>query len=82
MRCFLVEQDTSGYTGTVITGKASLRGIHQALITLDGVRVPAGAVLPGTKSFKDASTVLYSTRSGVASGWGDRARPTSRSSGW
>ncbi|WP_342001338.1 acyl-CoA dehydrogenase family protein [Microbacterium sp. LWH7-1.2] len=66
VRCFLVEQDTSGYTGTVITGKASLRGIHQALITLDGVRVPAGAVLPGTKSFKDASTVLYSTRSGVA----------------
>ncbi|MEV4687476.1 acyl-CoA dehydrogenase family protein [Microbacterium sp. LWH3-1.2] len=66
VRCFLVEQDTPGYTGTVITGKASLRGIHQALITLDGVRVPAGAVLPGTKSFKDASTVLYSTRSGVA----------------
>jgi len=33
---------------------------------LDGVRVPHDAVLPGTKSFKDASTVLYSTRSGVA----------------
>lgn len=66
VRCFLVEQDTAGYTGTVIGGKASLRGIHQALITLDGVRVPHDAVLPGTKSFKDASTVLYSTRSGVA----------------
>lgn len=66
VRCFLVEQDTPGYTGTVIAGKASLRGIHQAHIALDGVRVPAGAVLPGTKSFKDASTVLYSTRSGVA----------------
>ncbi|HEY6799715.1 MAG TPA: acyl-CoA dehydrogenase family protein, partial [Agromyces sp.] len=51
---------------TVIGGKASLRGIHQALITLDGVRVALDAVLPGTKSFKDASTVLYSTRSGVA----------------
>ena len=66
VRCFLVEQDTPGYTGTVIAGKASLRGIHQAHIVLDGVRVPADAVLPGTKSFKDASTVLYSTRSGVA----------------
>ena len=66
VRCFLVEQKTPGYTGTVITGKASLRGIHQALITLDSVRLPLDAVLPGTKSFKDASTVLYSTRSGVA----------------
>ena len=66
VRCFLVEQQTAGYTGTVIGGKASLRGIHQALITLDGVRVPVDAVLPGTKTFKDASTVLYSTRSGVA----------------
>lgn len=66
VRCFLVEQTTPGYTGTVISGKASLRGIHQAHIVLDGVRVAADAVLPGTRSFKDASTVLYSTRSGVA----------------
>lgn len=66
VRCFLVEQDTPGYTGSVITGKASLRGIHQAHIALDDVRVPADAVLPGAKSFKDASVVLYSTRSGVA----------------
>ncbi|WP_344226405.1 acyl-CoA dehydrogenase family protein [Microbacterium binotii] len=66
VRCFLVSQETPGYTGTVIAGKASLRGIHQAHIALDGVRLPADAVLPGTRSFKDASTVLYSTRSGVA----------------
>jgi glutaryl-CoA dehydrogenase len=66
VRCFLVEQDRPGYTGTVITGKASLRGIHQAHIALDDVRIPADAVLPGTKTFKDASTVLYATRSGVA----------------
>ncbi|WP_345801704.1 acyl-CoA dehydrogenase family protein [Microbacterium sp. AZCO] len=65
-RCFLVEQSTPGYTGTVITGKASLRGIHQAHIALDDVRVPEDALLPGARSFKDASTVLYSTRSGVA----------------
>jgi glutaryl-CoA dehydrogenase len=66
VRCFLVPQETPGYRGEVIPRKASLRGIHQALITLDAVRLPADAVLPGTKSFKDASTVLYSTRSGVA----------------
>jgi glutaryl-CoA dehydrogenase len=66
VRCFLVEQDTPGYTGTVIRGKASLRAIHQAHIRLDDVRVPVDAVLPGTHSFKDASVVLYATRSGVA----------------
>ncbi|MGM1017416.1 MAG: acyl-CoA dehydrogenase family protein [Actinomycetota bacterium] len=66
VRCFLVEQDTPGYVGTVIRGKASLRGIHQAHILLDDVRIPADALLPGAHSFKDASTVLYATRSGVA----------------
>lgn len=66
VRCFLVPQDSPGYTGTVITGKTSLRGIHQAHIVLDDVRLPADAVLPGARTFKDASTVLYSTRSGVA----------------
>ena len=66
VRCFLVEQDRPGYTGTPILGKASLRGIHQAHITLDDVHVPLESVLPGARSFKDASTVLYATRSGVA----------------
>jgi glutaryl-CoA dehydrogenase len=66
VRCFLVEQDRPGYSGTPIRGKVSLRGIHQAHITLDDVRLPIDAVLPGAQSFKDASTVLYATRSGVA----------------
>jgi len=66
VRCFLVEQERPGYQGSVITGKVSLRGIHQAHIRLDDVRVPLDAVLPGTRSFKDASIVLYATRSGVA----------------
>ncbi|GGH50837.1 acyl-CoA dehydrogenase family protein [Microbacterium album] len=66
VRCFLVEQSTPGYVGTVITGKLSLRGIHQAHIRLEDVRVPASAVLPGAHSFKDTSTVLFATRSGVA----------------
>lgn len=66
VRCFLVPQDTPGYDGRAILGKASLRAIHQAHITLTDVRVPADAVLPGARTFKDASTVLYATRSGVA----------------
>ena len=66
VRCFLVEQDSPGYTSSLILGKVSLRSIHQAHITLDDVRVPADAVLPGAKSFRDASTVLSAARSGVA----------------
>ena len=66
VRCFLVPQDTPGYRGTVITGKVALRAVHQAHIVLDDVELPAEAVLPGSHSFKDASTVLYATRSGVA----------------
>jgi len=66
VRGFLIPQETAGYDGRPILGKASLRAIHQAHIRLTDVRVPADAVLPGTHSFKDASTVLYSTRSGVA----------------
>jgi glutaryl-CoA dehydrogenase len=66
VRCFLVEQDTPGYSGTVITGKVSLRGIHQAHISMDDMRLSGDAVLPGSHTFKDASRVLYATRSGVA----------------
>ncbi|MBC7723999.1 MAG: acyl-CoA dehydrogenase family protein [Burkholderiaceae bacterium] len=66
VRGFLVEQDTPGYHATTITGKGSLRAIHQASITLDNVRVPADAVLPGTHTFTDTSAVLVATRLGVA----------------
>lgn len=66
VRCFLVPQDAAGYEARPILRKASLRAIHQAHITLTDVRLPADAVLPGAQSFKDASTVLYATRSGVA----------------
>lgn len=65
VRCFLVEQDTAGYRGTVITGKGSVRAIHQADIELD-VQVPGSALLPGARTFKDAAAVLLATRAGVA----------------
>lgn len=66
VRCFMVPQDTPGYRGEVISGKASLRAIDQAQIYYEDVKVPADAVLPGSRSFKDASVVLFATRLGVA----------------
>lgn len=66
VRCFLVEQTAAGYDASVVEGKVSLRAIHQAHIRLRDVRVPADALLPGARSFKDASVVLFATRSGVA----------------
>ena len=66
VRGFLVNQDTPGYHGVTMTGKASLRAIHQARITLTDVRIPADAVLPGTHTFKDTAAVLFATRLGVA----------------
>ncbi|MBD8079687.1 acyl-CoA dehydrogenase family protein [Cellulosimicrobium arenosum] len=63
---FVVPQDTPGYTGTTITGKFSLRAIWQAHVVLDDVFVPADAALPGARSFKDTSRVLFATRLGVA----------------
>jgi glutaryl-CoA dehydrogenase len=66
VRCFLVPQETTGYQGQVIARKASLRAIHQALITLDDVHLPADALLPGARTFKDAARVLLATRAGVA----------------
>lgn len=65
---FLVEQSLPGYRAEVIRGKTALRAIHQAHITLDHVRVPLDARLPGARSFKDTSRVLFATRAGVA--WG------------
>lgn len=63
---FLVDQSLPGYDAEVITGKLSLRAIHQAHIRLHGVRIPLDARLPGARSFKDTARVLAATRAGVA----------------
>ena len=65
---FLVDQSLPGYEAEVIRGKVALRAIHQAHITLTDVRVPLDQRLPGARSFKDTSKVLFATRAGVA--WG------------
>jgi glutaryl-CoA dehydrogenase len=63
---FVVERPAPGYQATVIEGKASLRSVWQADITLDNVAVPAGNRLPGARSFSDAGRVLAATRSTCA----------------
>jgi glutaryl-CoA dehydrogenase len=63
---FVVERGTPGYQARVIDGKASLRSVWQADITLDNVRVPAGNRLPGARGFADATKVLAATRSTCA----------------
>ena len=63
---FIVPQDAPGYSATVITGKLSLRAIHQAHIVLEDCRIPASNRLPGCQTFKDVSRVLTATRIGVS----------------
>jgi glutaryl-CoA dehydrogenase len=63
---FVVERGTPGYRATVIEGKASLRSVWQADITLDSVAVPAANRLPGARRFSDAGRVLAATRSTCA----------------
>lgn len=63
---YLVPQDAQGYRAEPILGKASLRAIWQANITLDAVRVPSSARLAHSHSFADTSRVLQATRLGVA----------------
>ncbi|MGY5765189.1 acyl-CoA dehydrogenase family protein [Brachybacterium sp. DNPG3] len=65
---FLVDQSLPGYEAEVIRGKVALRAIHQAHIRMTDVRLPRDARLPGARSFKDTSRVLFATRAGVA--WG------------
>lgn len=66
VRGFIVPQTTPGYSATPIRHKGSLRAIDQAEIFYDDVHVNAEALIPGVKSFRNVSEVLYATRTGVA----------------
>jgi glutaryl-CoA dehydrogenase len=63
---FAVERGARGLHASPIEGKAALRSIWQADITLDHVRVPACDRLPGARGFSDAGRVLAATRSTCA----------------
>ena len=63
---FLVEKDAAGLQSATMRGKGASRAIWQADITLDEVRVPEAARLPGAQRFGDAGRVLISTRTSCA----------------
>ena len=63
---FVVEKDTPGFSAVDLEDKIALRAVQNALITLDGVRVPEDNRLQEANSFKDTAKVLRMTRAGVA----------------
>ncbi|MDT0609078.1 acyl-CoA dehydrogenase family protein [Streptomyces lancefieldiae] len=63
---FVVEKGTPGFTADKLEGKISLRGVQNAHIVLDDVRVPEENRLQRANSFRDTARVLKVTRGGVA----------------
>jgi glutaryl-CoA dehydrogenase len=63
---FVVENGTPGLTTTKMHDKIALRVVQNALISLDGVRVPESSRLQKASSFKQTAAVLRLTRAGVA----------------
>src|SRR5215207_6708939 len=62
---FVVEKGTDGFSAVDLEDKIALRAVQNALITLDGVRVPEENRLQNANSFKDTAKVLRMTRAGV-----------------
>jgi alkylation response protein AidB-like acyl-CoA dehydrogenase len=66
---FLVPTDSAGFGRTEITGKLGLRGQATASLSLEGVRVPAGAMLGEEgRGFAIAMSTLDKGRISVAAG--------------
>lgn len=63
---FLVEKGTPGFDAKIMTGKVAKRAVWQTDITFTGARIPATNRLAGARTFRDTSSVLTATRSGVA----------------
>jgi glutaryl-CoA dehydrogenase len=71
VKAFVVEKNADGtypegYSAKVITGKVGKRAVWQADVVLRDVRVPLENKIEGANSFRDASTVLTSTRGGAS----------------
>jgi alkylation response protein AidB-like acyl-CoA dehydrogenase len=63
---FVVETPAEGFTAVDLEDKIALRAVQNALITLDGVRVPEENRLQEAGGFRSTSDVLRMTRAGVA----------------
>lgn len=68
VRGFLVPTATEGFVATPIQPKLSMRASIQCDIVLDGVRLPADAILPGAKGLSGPFACLNEARYGIA--WG------------
>jgi len=68
LRVFLVPTDSSGFGARNIEPKLSMRASVQCDITLDDVRLPDSAMLPGAKGLKGPFSCLNEARYGIM--WG------------
>ena len=68
VRGFLVPRGTRGFTATDIHRKLSLRASATSELVLDGVRVPASAMLPGARGLSGPLGCLNEARFGIVFG--------------
>ncbi|HRA47299.1 MAG TPA: acyl-CoA dehydrogenase family protein [Thermomicrobiales bacterium] len=62
---FIIPTDTPGLTRTPVMGKYSLRAAAATEFTMDNVRVPADAILPGVVGLKGPLACLSEARYGI-----------------
>ena len=65
---FLVPTDAAGFTANTITNKLSMRASVTSELVLEGVRLPADAVLPGVQSLRGPLSCLDEARFGIVFG--------------
>jgi glutaryl-CoA dehydrogenase len=68
IRGFLVPTDSEGFTAVPIGPKLSMRASIQCDITMTDVRLPADALLPGSRGIRSALECLNEARYGII--WG------------
>lgn len=68
IRGFVVPTDTPGFSAPLIKHKLSLRASVTSELVLDGVRLPADAVLPEVRGLKGPLSCLNEARYGIV--WG------------
>ncbi|WP_428516654.1 acyl-CoA dehydrogenase family protein [Pseudonocardia sp.] len=68
VRGFLVPRGTPGFTTTDVGHKLSLRASVTSALSLDGVRLPASAMLPGARGLRGPLSCLNEARFGILFG--------------
>ncbi|GAA1101216.1 acyl-CoA dehydrogenase family protein [Nocardiopsis composta] len=74
IRGFLVPAGTPGFTANTVHHKLSLRASITSELVLDGVRLPAEALLPGSKGLGSPLSCLNEARFGIVWGAAGAAR--------